>query len=225
MFAALVLLVLTAAGTAHAQGDETNARDWLRAGDLLAGAGDTASLERALAAYAHVLERPADPDYAQALQRVAWALFLLDRTPEAIARFAQLVERLDASGAPQPALRREAIELLGAMFADPDWDRDGVPDAEGALARLADPGLLAQDRPWLRELYLETAHALYLTLRDPEAIALLDHALTRWPVQFDRALMEAACRRHRARQEAMEEQLGTLPATDALCARHAPPSS
>jgi hypothetical protein len=206
---------------ARAQAGDTNARDWLAIGDALATGTEPASLDLALEAYAHVLERPSDPDYALALHHTGWLLFLLDRPSEAIARFVALVDHIDATSR-HPELRAEAIDLLGAMFADPDWDRDGAPDAAGTLARLTDAGLIAQDRAWLPELYFETAHALYLSLRDPEAIALLDHALSRWPVPADGTPMDAACRRHRARQET-EDLARTAPETDALCARLSSP--
>ncbi len=212
-------LLLLGASSVHAQ-EAGNLASWLRAGDAQLEGTTPGSLERALEAYAHVLTHPADPDYALALQRTAWVYFLLDRPRESIARFAELVDQLEPHGS-RSELRREALDLLGAMFADPDWDRDGAPDASSPLARLTDAALIAQGRPWTAELYFETAHALYLSSRDPEAIALLDHALSRWDVPVDATPMRAACRRHRARAQAME-LIGALPATDAVCARLAP---
>ena len=107
---ALVLLVLS---PAPLRAQESNARDWLRIGDELSAAGRH---DEALAAFAHVLADARDPGYAAALHHTAWTYFLLDRTPEAIARFVELVDRLP----PSSPLRAEAIDLLGAMFADPD---------------------------------------------------------------------------------------------------------
>lgn len=89
-------------------------------------------------------------------------------------------------------------------------------------AELEDAGLVAQDRPWTAALYFATARGLHLTSRDADAIALLDLALTRWPVPLEGTVLAAACARHRARQTTASLQ-ASLPEVDAICARRAPP--
>jgi hypothetical protein len=177
---------------------------------------ERASLERELAAVEAV--RTNDPRFVEAVHRAGWLCFLLDRPSDAITRFARVLDLAQ----PDTALHDEALQMLGALFADRDWDRDGRLDDASPRARLEDGALVSPDRAWLGSLYFETARALHLTSRDPEAIALIDHALGRWPPPPTGTPLEAACRRHRARQQAMEQLRGTLPDTDAICARRAP---
>jgi tetratricopeptide (TPR) repeat protein len=178
---------------------------------------ERASLERELAAVEAVHTN--DPRFVEAVHRAGWICFLLDRPSEAITRFARVLDLAP----PESAIRDEALQMLGALFADRDWDRDGRLDEASAQDRLEDGALVSSDRPWFAALYFETARALHLTSRDPEAIALIDHALSRWPPPPNGTVLEAACRRHRARLQAMEQLRGTLPAADAICARRAPP--
>lgn len=186
----------------------------------LARAQPSEHLEEALATYASVA--PSDPAYTDALEQIAWLTFLLDRTSEAVTRYVALLDRLEAAHDAGPR-RGEALRMLAAMLADVDWDHDGAPDAATPGARLADPALVPQDRSWLAELTFETAHALYLSSRDPEAIALLDAALSRWPAPAHGTPIVAACRRHRVRPESLRgTDAQVLASTSAACARHAP---
>jgi hypothetical protein len=183
--------------------------DWIAVGDALSERG---RLEEALAAYAH-------EDGMVGLQRRAWVTFLLDRTPEAIASYEALLDR--------PGLERrmhdEALMMLGAMFADTDWNRDGLTDSISAIDRLDDASLIRQDAPYLAALHFETARALYLQSRDPAAIALLAVALARWPPPANGTPLVPACRRHRARPTTLRgEDPAVRQATDALCATLAP---
>lgn len=203
VLACALLAWATAPTRAHAQDDTPT--------------DERASLERELAATDSV--RANDPAHVEAVHRAGWICFLLDRPADAIARFTRV---LDLS-APDTTLHDEALQMLGALFADMDWDRDGRLDLASPRARLEDRSILVADRPWLAALYFETARALHLTSHDPEAIALIDHALSRWPTPERGTVLEAACRRHRARQEAMEQLRGTLLETDAICARRASP--
>ena len=174
---------------------------------------ERASLERELAATDAV--RANDPAHVEAVHRAGWICFLLDRPADAIARFTRVLDLTVRD----TTLHDEALQMLGALFADLDWDRDGRLDLASPRARLEDRTIVPSDRPWLAALYFETARALHLTSHDPEAIALIDHALARWPTPDRGTVLEAACRRHRARQEAMEQLRGTLLETDAICAR------
>ncbi len=216
---ALFALGLTLGAASRASAQETNEGRWLALGDALAESTEPGSLERALEAYEHV--DASDSSYTTALQRRAWVAFLLDRTNESIARYVALLDRLEAEHA-MGAMRDEALLMLAAMLADPDWDHDGVADAESALERLSDPAIVPQDRAWLADLHFETAHALYLSSRDPAAIALLDRALSRWPAPAHGTPLDPACRRHRARPTTLRgEDTALRLAADAVCARHA----
>jgi len=195
--------------------DETT--DWLRMGDALATGDQPRQLEQALVAYEQV--PVAHPDYPRALAARAWVAFLLDRTPDAIRGYVALLDRLTGP-APDP-MREQALQMLAAMLADADWNRDGTPDAATARARLSDATLVPQDRTWLGELYFATARALYLSSRDAEAITLFDESLHRWPTPPEATAIDAACRRHRARPDALHTEGPSLRlATDALCERY-----
>ncbi len=191
--------------------------DWLRAGDALATSDEPRELEQALAAYQQV---PAThPDYSRALAARAWVAFLLDRVPDAIHGYVALLDQL--AGPAQSTTREHALHMLGAMLADPDWNRDGAPDVAAARARLSDATLIPQDRAWLGELYFATARALYLSSRDVDAIALFDESLRRWPAPPETTPIEAACRRHLARPDGLHTETPSVRlATDALCQRY-----
>lgn len=150
--------------------------------------------------------------------RAGWESFLLDRPEAAIASFARAI---DLAPFEHP-MRDEALQMLGGIFADRDWDRDGREDSVGVRTRLEDARLVAPDRPWIAALYFATARGLHLTSRDADAIALIDHALARWPAPERGTVLQAACDRHRARQATASLQ-ATLPEIDAICARRAPP--
>ncbi len=177
---------------------------------------ERASLERELAAQDRV--PTGDPRYADAMSRAGWICFLLDRPAEAIARFTRV---LDVSP-PGTSPHDEALQMLGALFADVDWDRDGRVDPASPRARLEDRSIVAQDRPWLAALYFATARALHLTVRDADAVALIELALSRWPAPSDGTVLVAACERHRARQATASLHVDRLD-VDAICARRAPP--
>jgi len=192
--------------------------DWLQAGDALASSDEPRQLEQALAAYEQV--PVAHPDYPRALAGRAWVTFLLDRTPEAIRGYVALLDRLTGPS-PDP-MREQALHMLGAMLADPDWNRDGTPDTTTARARLSDATLVPQDRAWLGELYFATARSLYLSSRDVDAITLFDESLHRWPASPGTTTIEAACRRHLARPDGLHTETPSVRlATDALCQRYA----
>jgi hypothetical protein len=210
-----IALACVVLGAAPARAQETNDGAWLRTGDALASSDRREDLEHALDAYAHVA--PSDAEHLRALTGRAWVLFLLDRTAESIAAYVALVDQLV-----QGPARVDALVMLGAMLADPDWDRDGAPDRTSTLERLADPAIVPQDRPWLAELYFETAHALYVGSHDPAAISVSDVALSRWPPPERGTPMDAACHRHRARPSTLHgEDARVRLATDGVCARHA----
>ncbi|MBX7190897.1 MAG: tetratricopeptide repeat protein [Sandaracinaceae bacterium] len=147
-------------------------------------------LERAIAAYSHVLANPEDRNYNLALYKVAWAYYRASRYPEAIAHFAQLVEWSDReqerTGRAGSELRAEAIQYLGITFAYDDWNENQRPDVEeglpSAIQRLQDPSLLPQDRPWTAEVYFHTGQVFFDQAQYELAIQVWELALQRFPL-------------------------------------------
>jgi hypothetical protein len=185
-------------------------------GDALVAGGAPDGLERALDAFGRV--DPSGPDALRALERRAFVNFLLGRMTASVACYVPLLDRLARAHDTEP-MRDEALMMLASILADPDWDRDGTPDAS-ALARLSDATLIPPGRPWLAALYFATARSLYFTSRDPAAIAVFDAALERWPAPEHGTPIEGACRRHRARPTTLPgEDASERLATDAICTR------
>jgi len=218
---ALCLLIVTLAISIEVQ---AQAGDWMRLGDALVEGGAPDGLERALDAYG--LVDPSGPDALRVLERRAFVNFLLGRMTASIACYVPLLDQLERDRSSvgrvaRRAMREEALVVLASVVADPDWDRDGVPEAT-AMTRLADPALIPQDRAWLAPLYFATGRSLYFTSRDPAAIAVFDHALGHWPAPEHGTLLEAACRRHHARPTTLpDEDPGDRSTANETCARHA----
>ncbi len=147
------------------------------------------SLDRAISAYNKVLADPTDRNYSLALYKVAWSYYRASRYPEAIDRFAQLIDwsddQLQRTGRAGSDLRREAVQYLGITFAYDDWNEDQIPDdQEGqqtGIQRIQDPSLLPQDRPWTSEIYFELGQVYFEEAKYPEAVQVWELALQRWP--------------------------------------------
>lgn len=152
---------------------------WLRLGehhfDLDAS---PQALPTAISAYRRALAWPESPWFDKALYKLAWSTYRAERYAEAIRHFAMLVDHADARGS---ELRAEAIQYLALCFAEEDWDGDRRPDAATSLDRVQDPHLLAQDRPWTPEVLLQLADVTLDLAKYPEAVALYETALRRWP--------------------------------------------
>jgi TolA-binding protein len=143
-------------------------------------------LPLAVAAYGNVVRDPRSPLRDHALYKRAWANYRMDRYREAAADFARVVERADAaraeaSGAARD-LRADAIEYMAVIFAEVDWDFDGVPDAVRPRERLADAALLPQDRPYTAEVAARAGDVLFDTASYEEAAAVYEMVLQRWPL-------------------------------------------
>ncbi|MGE0787557.1 MAG: tetratricopeptide repeat protein [Sandaracinaceae bacterium] len=147
------------------------------------------ALERAISAYNKVLADPSDRNYNLALYKVAWAYYRASRYPEAIEHFARLIdwsdEQLRTTGRAGSELRREAVQYLGITFAYDDWNENQIPDRDEGmvegLARIQDPNMLPQDRPWTVEIYFELGQVYFEEAKYPEAVAVWEYALSRWP--------------------------------------------
>ncbi|HKU38261.1 MAG TPA: tetratricopeptide repeat protein [Polyangiales bacterium] len=145
-------------------------------------------LSRSISAYRKVLERPDDRNYNLALYKVAWAYYRASRYPEAMQHFWRLVEWSDEERKKTgkgSELREEAIQYLGIGFAYDDWNENQVPDPnEGmptGIARVQDPKLLPQDKPWTSDVYERLGYIYFDEAKYPEAVQIWELALKRWP--------------------------------------------
>ncbi len=145
-------------------------------------------LSRSISAYRKVLERPEDRNYNLALYKIAWAYYRASRYPEAMAHFWKLVEWSDEERKRTgrgSELREEAIQYLGIGFAYDDWNENQVPDPQEGqptgITRIQDPNLLPQDRPWTSDVYERLGYIYFDEAKYPEAVAVWDLVLKRWP--------------------------------------------
>lgn len=173
------------------------------------------ALDRAISAYNKVLADPSDRNFNLALYKVAWAYYRASRYPEAIEHFARLIdwsdEQLRTTGRAGSELRREAVQYLGITFAYDDWNENQIPDrdegmAEG-LTRIQDPNLLPQDRPWTVEIYFELGQVYFEEAKYPEAVAVWEYALSRWPNHERAPEITAQIARAWQRHNEMEQAL------------------
>ncbi|MGB5695971.1 MAG: tetratricopeptide repeat protein [Polyangiales bacterium] len=166
---------------------------WFRIGEYhFDDFGGDNALDLAIAAYGRILQNPEDRNYNLALYKVAWAYYRASRYPEAIENFGRLVQWSDdtqrETGRAGSELRPEAIEYLGIAFAYDDWNENQVPDpAEGrptGIARIQDPSMLPQDRPWTPEVYFQLGQVYFDEAKYPEAIAAWRLAIAKWPEHY-----------------------------------------
>jgi hypothetical protein len=159
---------------------------WLRIGEYHFDFDWTPrGLDRAIAAYQRALEL-GESVYAEvALYKLAWSYYRSDRYPEAVRHFARLVESADEDRqravAPDLDLRPEAVQYIAICFAESDWNADTLPDAVTPAARLQDPQLLPQDRPFTPEVYLRTAEVLFDLAQYGDAVEVYRLVTDRWP--------------------------------------------
>ncbi len=189
---------------------------WLRIGEYHFDLDfEPHALDRAISAYNHVLVDPTDRNYNLALYKVAWAYYRASRYPEAIEHFSRLIdwsdERLRTTGRAGSELRAEAVQYLGITFAYDDWNENQVPDRdEGTpegLARIQNPNLLPQDRPWTSEIYFELGQVFFEEAKYPEAVEVWEYALGRWPNHARAPEITANIARAWQRHQQMEQAL------------------
>jgi TolA-binding protein len=163
---------------------------WLRIGEYHFDFDfETHGLDRAIAAYQRILSSPEDRNYNLALYKLAWSYYRASRYPEAIEHFALLINWSDEqerrTGRAGSELRAEALTYLGITFAYDDWDENQIPDIEEGqprpVARVQDPTLLPQDRPWTVEVYFELGQVLFEEAKYADAIEVWEMALARFP--------------------------------------------
>lgn len=163
------------------------AETWLRIGEFhFEYDYSEHGLDLAISAYSKVLPLTDSPYYDKALYKLAWAFYRADRYPEAVRHFAMLVDYADSrreqTGRTGSELRAEAIQYLGFSFSEDDWNGDQTPDAETGLVRIQNASLLPQDREWTPEVYIQLADIYLDQAKYPEAIAIYELVLRRWPM-------------------------------------------
>src|SRR5205814_10413160 len=97
-------------------------------------------VEQAIQAYAKVLKYKDSPYYDKALYKIAWSYYRLDKYPEAVKSFIELVQYADdqkkLTGKTGSELRAEAIQYIGVSLADEEWG--GLNRAKEILEPLGD---------------------------------------------------------------------------------------
>ncbi|MGF1467784.1 MAG: tetratricopeptide repeat protein [Sandaracinaceae bacterium] len=167
---------------------------WLRIGEHhFSYDNEDYFLDRAISAYAKLLEHPEDRNYNLALYKLAWTYYRASgRYPQAVEHFWRLIDWSDEqerlTGRAGTELRQEALTYLGISFGYLDWDENQTPDREEGgptpLQRVTDPNLMPQDRPWTVEVYFELGQILFDDVRYAEAIEVWEMALARFPNHF-----------------------------------------
>ncbi|HEX7477040.1 MAG TPA: tetratricopeptide repeat protein, partial [Polyangiales bacterium] len=165
------------------------AETWLRVGEYHFDYDFSEhGLSRSISAYNKVLERPEDRNYNLALYKVAWAYYRASRYPEAMQHFWMLVQWSDDERkrtGKGSELRDEAVQYLGIGFAYDDWNENQVPDPQegqpSGIQRVQDPKLMPQDKPWTAEVYQRLGYIYFDEAKYPEAVAIWELALKRWP--------------------------------------------
>lgn len=159
---------------------------WLRIGEHEFDSSDEGANDRAIAAYLRALESPAERVRSLALYKLAWAYYRDGRYPEAIARFADVVDASDAqrarTGRAGSELRAEAIQYVALSLADRDWNADHRDDLDAPLARASDATIVPQDRPWTVEVLVALGVVAFDEGRYEDAIAVLEDVARRWPL-------------------------------------------
>ncbi|MCB9552598.1 MAG: tetratricopeptide repeat protein, partial [Myxococcales bacterium] len=190
------------------------AETWTRIGEHHFEAGD---LDAALAAYERVLGYKDSPYYDKALYKLAWTHYRLDRYPQAIDRFRELIEFSDdqvaRTGKGESALRDEAIEYLAASIQEEDWDGDGEPDPDAGLPRVL--AHVTGERPYDAELLRAIVDTLHANTRYDDAIAVARHLLDRFPLDPQNPAVHA---RLIAAQERLQKTADAFAERDRLAA-------
>lgn len=180
-----------AACTPVSEGAQFQTETWFRIGEYhFDDYQDPSAIQLAIYAYEHILESPEDRNYNLALYKEAWAYYRSSRYPEAIRFFGALIDWSDEeqakTGRAGSELRPEAVQYIALSLAYDDWNENQVADVlEGgpnALTRAQDAKILPQDRKWTPEVYFQLGQVLFDEVKYPQAIAVWEVALKRWPL-------------------------------------------
>jgi len=140
------------------------------------------SLLRAEAAYRGVIASigPQHKWWIAAHYKLAWTLFRSERYPEALEVFAIVATSNDAE------LRREAIQYMAVMAAEPDWNRDDLPDDRWGLDRNEVSAWTVLEASFAPDVLEELGRIFLDETRYDLAIETYELLLRRWP-NFPRA--------------------------------------
>ncbi len=172
-------------------------------------------VETAIAAYKKLVANPKHKFYDKGLYKLAWSYFKADRYPEAIAAFSKMVEfsdtQTDIEGG---TMRPEAIQYLAVCFFTDDWDVDSVPDEVSGIERVQDASLMAQDRPWTREVYERLGDIYSDNEMSPEAITLWTLAVERWPLELQAPFVQEKIAKEYGKLHEPEKEIAARSALD-----------
>ena len=144
----------------------------------------TEDLNRAAAAYAHLLAFPEHGLYDKALYKLGWTYYRLDKYDEAVLSFVQLIDTYAAAKAAQKPgsdkaaekgggeLRAEALQYTAVSFADESWG--GIAKAKAFFARLG-------GRPWEGEVFRKLGDIYFDQTKHAAAIEAYRMVLDRSP--------------------------------------------
>lgn len=140
------------------------------------------SLLRAEAAYRRAITGigPQHKWWVATHYKLAWTLFRSDRYPEALEVFAIVATSNEAE------LRREAIQYMAGIAAEPDWDGDELPDERWGLDRSEVSAWTVLEASFAPDVLEELGKVFLDQTRYDLAIETYELLLRRWP-NFPRA--------------------------------------
>ena len=140
------------------------------------------SLVRAEAAYRRAIAAigPQHKWWIATHYKLAWTLFRRDRYPEALEVFTMVATSNDAE------LRREAIQYMAVIAAEPDWNGDDLPDDRWGLDRSEVSAWTVLEASFAPDVLEELGRIFLDDTRYALAIETYELLLRRWP-NFPRA--------------------------------------
>jgi TolA-binding protein len=200
------------------------AEAWLRIGERHF---DENELGPAVAAYRQVLRQREGQYHDAALYKLAWSYYRADHLAEAARHFDRLVVYSDTrTGRRGTEMRPEAIQYLGVVFAEDDWDGDTRPDRDHGLRRLEVFYRGRRGERHVHEIYRRLGEIYFDTTRYAEAVEVFKRMILNWPLrpespEIQRRIVLALERRRELAAAALErERLGALFGPDSAWARH-----
>ncbi|HEY3236182.1 MAG TPA: hypothetical protein VGJ84_15805, partial [Polyangiaceae bacterium] len=177
--------------------------------------GGPYTLNRAVSAYEHSLAYKKPPIYGVSLYKLAWTYFKQQRYRTAVDAFVRLLHYADEqekrTGDPGADFRAEAHTYIAGSLTYLDFDgppaehpyiaRNDVLDTETnpvraeqklavAVDRAQDPKLIPQDKKWTVEIYKALAQEFIDITHNRNAIAMLELALRRFPMDREAPVMQ-----------------------------------
>lgn len=134
----------------------------------------------AAAAYGRALDHGEGRLYDEALFKLGWSYYLINRYTEALDVFRQLIAFYDRDESELlGALREEALQYMAVVLAEDDWDLDGVRDAEAGMPRVRD--FVREETDWEREVAERLANVWFDNEQYDQAIEAFRFILQTWP--------------------------------------------